>query len=74
MNEELIRVVPKPSERPVHIGSIFSSDLDLTPEKKGKPKFNDSHNLRSKAKLKAPTKTTVTTLVSNHEVTDKVQR
>jgi len=73
MNEDLIRVVPKPSERPVHVGSIFSSDLDLTPEKKRKPKFNDSHS-RSKTKLKASTKITATTHVESYEVTDKVQR
>lgn len=75
MNEELIRMVPKPVERPARVGAIFSSDLDLTPEKKRWPKFNDSRvRIRSKPKIKSPIKKTVPVVVENHENMEKLKR
>lgn len=33
MNEDVIRIAPKPTERPAQVGAIFSSELNLTPER-----------------------------------------
>lgn len=62
MNEDLIRIVPKPSERPAYVESIFSSDLNLTPEKR-RPKSNALRKPKAKALQKNP----VTVVIENPE-------
>lgn len=58
MNDDVIRIAPKPTERPTQVGAIFSTQLNLTPEKSRPKQVKDS-------RVDAAIKQAV--LVENHE-------
>ena len=65
MNDDVIRIPPKPAERPTQVGAIFSSQLNLTPEKR-RPKQVKESRVNTVAKQ--------TVFVENHENNENYPR
>jgi hypothetical protein len=68
MNEDFIRIAPKPVERPNQVGAIFSSQLNLTPEKCRPKQLRDLSWNTGNTVAKQPV------FVENHENTEGFQR